>query len=543
MQSKKKHVFRGFIVLALLLTMFSGIVSAEEDTKATADSDSELMKILNEHSDSPQLWMNYIKEQADNGMGQWLPELIKKLAMSHEVQSEMVDVQYKTVTKAYDWGPAINKIVLDFGQAIDPHSLNENTFDISSVRTYKEMDYTTFTQAETATPHKVKRKVIAVYTSDEEGNALDTGDYVTVEMQVGPTLTEGSPYNYNFLKGLNEIIETSYVIAQNPEGAIQNLEGIHLTFPVTGANEKSGDIKLIADDFDNNQTFSHEGIDLMYASFMPESASKEEGSNPLIIWLHGAGEGGTNTSIALMGNKVVNLATKDIQSYFGEQGAYILAPQSPTMWMDYDGTDIYNSEVEDSDGRSYYTEALMALIENYVSTHPEIDRRRIYIGGCSNGGYMTINMLINYPDYFAAAYPSCEAYSVKWLTEERIEAIKDIPIWLTHSLADGTVSIAKGETVNFTGYALDLDENGDPILLDDFSNALYNRLTEAGATNVHYSRFDNVVDTSGLYTNEDGTPYEYMGHWVWIYALNNECVDTIDGEEITLFDWLSQQAK
>lgn len=81
---------------------------------------------------------------------------------------------------------------------------------------------------------------------------------------------------------------------------------------------------------------------------------------------------------------------------------------------------------------------------------------------------MTMNMVIQYPDYFAAAYPICEAYAyyeyerksdgtyvktddeatgtsafVKteqvWFTEEKIQAIKDLPIWLVQSADDPVV--------------------------------------------------------------------------------------------------------
>lgn len=182
----------------------------------------------------------------------------------------------------------------------------------------------------------------------------------------------------------------------------------------------------------------------------------------------------------LYGNKVVNLASDDIQSIF--KRAYILTPQSPTMWMD-DGTGKYTS-----DGTSMYTKSLMALIESYIASNSDIDTSRIYLGGCSNGGYMTMRMIISYPDYFTAAYPICEAYSDSWITDEQIEAIKDIPIWFTHSKDDTTVPI------------------------DRSTNATYARLLAAGAENIHKSTFETVVD---LYGNRQ------MGHWSWIYTLNN----------------------
>ena len=54
-------------------------------------------------------------------------------------------------------------------------------------------------------------------------------------------------------------------------------------------------------------------------------------------------------------------------------------------------------------------EALDALIGAFVDAHPQIDRSRIYIGGCSNGGFMTMKQMIFNPSRYAAAYPVCEA--------------------------------------------------------------------------------------------------------------------------------------
>lgn len=44
-----------------------------------------------------------------------------------------------------------------------------------------------------------------------------------------------------------------------------------------------------------------------------------------------------------------------------------------------------------NNSESCYTQALMSLIVDFVAEHPEIAPARLYIGGCSNGGYMTIS--------------------------------------------------------------------------------------------------------------------------------------------------------
>jgi predicted peptidase len=80
----------------------------------------------------------------------------------------------------------------------------------------------------------------------------------------------------------------------------------------------------------------------------------------------------------------------------------------------------------------------MALIQDYVAKNPDIDPNRIYIGGASNGGSMTMSMIMTYPDYFAAAYPASEGYADVFISDEQIEAIKDLPIWFTHAAGDKT---------------------------------------------------------------------------------------------------------
>lgn len=112
------------------------------------------------------------------------------------------------------------------------------------------------------------------------------------------------------------------------------------------------------------------------------------------------GEGGTDPSIDLLANKVTVLADVPFQKCMNQ--AYVLVPQCPTMWMD-DGKGEYKSDTKDS----IYTKSLFELIDSYVKENRDIDTNRIYIGGCSNGGYMTMEMLLHYPHYFAAAFPIC----------------------------------------------------------------------------------------------------------------------------------------
>ena len=453
-------------------------------------------------------------------------------------------VTYSTVTEGEDWGPAITKVVLHFGQKLNADSVTPDKFSVTSVRIFGDTDMVTYEVGEPYA-HETEREITNAYLSDEEGNPQEDGTNVTLEMAIGPDKTEGSPFEYDYWISQNYYVDGGYKISLKE--ALESADGQSVEMDPIDENdpcEKS--ITLLADEFDSSgkytYTYGEEGeraIDLLYASWFPQEQAAES-STPLIIWLHGAGEGGTDPYVTLLGNKVTNLITDTVQQYFGETGAAVLAPQCPTMWMDTNGQFSYNmNDVEGSKGESFYTEALMSLITDFVNDHPEIDKTRVYIGGCSNGGYMTVNLLTTYPGAFAAAFPICEPFENDWMTDEKLNTLVNTPIWLTAAKSDDVVTIYEGEWDEEPPYRYHVAEDAKPI--ENYSNALYNRLVEAGAKDVHYTLYDKVVDTTGLYNDENGEPYEYSGHWSWLYTLNNQCTDTIDGAEVTLFDWLSKQ--
>ena len=461
---------------------------------------------------------------------------------------KIADVKYTTIAAGQDWGPAIYKVVLNLGVALDAESVSAEKFAASSVRTVPGFDYEKMEATEPA-PQTVERTVTDAYVCDENGVKAEEGTYVAVEMEISPAASDAAnPFFYD--GSLNVPVAHTYEIALAEGETLTDAEGKAVTFEATTAEGFENAVVEVADDFTKDEFTwkaedaeeDDEGITLTYASWMPQEEA-EEASTPLIIWLHGAGEGGTDPVVALVGNKVVNLASEDIQKHFGETGAAILVPQAPTFWMD-NGEGEYLT-AEDESGRSIYTDALMALIEKFVADHPEIDADRIYIGGCSNGGYMTVNMITEFPAYFAAAYPVCEAYDAAWMTDEMVEAIKDLPIWIAAAKNDNIVKIFEGEAdaENPMAYNLKLDDDGSAIALDNFSNNLYNRLVDAGAEKVYYSLFDDVRDMTGLYNGADGEPYQYQGHWSWLYVLNDQCVETIEDEEVTIFQWLAGQGK
>lgn len=406
-------------------------------------------------------------------------------------QSSNPKKDYIMVINGYDWGPAVNKVIISTEDTLS--EVNASDFKVEVERSVEGVEMG---------PDEASgdRKVIYAYVSDERGNRVDEGNHIALVLFVGPDAVLGSPIKYvrRNNRGENQWIDYELTITQKSTKRIWNLE-------------KDRIIPLL-DDFDLNGTYSENGIALTFGSFVPE----QPGKRPLIIWLHGGGEGGTDPAMALIANKALNYASDEIQSIFG--GAFVLAPQTPTFWMQSESGDYTRGDKED-----IYHEALIGLIKQYVTDHPNIDSDRIYIGGCSNGGYMSLKLLLEHPDYFSAAYISALAYQNQYITDNQVDKIKDIPIWFVHSADDATT------------------------LPEETVVPLYKRLVAAGAENVRFSYYDHVTDITGFFGGDD---YRYNGHWSWIYSHANKADFDFDGESVvfngnsvTLMEWMAKQKK
>jgi predicted peptidase len=297
---------------------------------------------------------------------------------------------------------------------------------------------------------------------------------------------------------------------------------VWVDYRVTVTNKKSGmvwdtesgRISGLQDRFDLSGRYrADENLTMSYAWYAPPG---RPGRSPLIIWLHGGGEGGTDPSIPLMANRAANYASDEIQAIF--KGAYVLVPQCPGAWM-------HNAKGVMTEGKEedVYHVGLMQLITDFVGDHPDIDPDRIYVGGCSNGGYMSLKLILDHPDYFAAGFISSLAYRSQYISDDQIESIKKVPIWFVQS-ADDRTTVPENTVI--------------PV---------YKRLKAAGAGNVHFSFYDHVVDITGFYGGED---FHYNGHWSWVYLHANLCrwdydgsPVEIDGRTVTIMEWLAAQTK
>lgn len=419
---------------------------------------------------------------------------------------------YYTITEITDYGPYITKLILPVGTKVKADAVKPECFNVYVERKDKQGNILMlpkhFLDMDNKEPSKGYCKIRDAYPSTLEGERREEAEFVTLETVYGPNDSLAAPIAP--INGKNVYIVQDIRITQIAEMAAESGKVSGLVF-----DRCAGNTVKQAEHFLHGIS-SYEPEPLKYGYFVPQTG---QGKRPLIIWLHGGGEGGDDPTIAYTANKVVNLASHAIQAKFG--GSYVLVPQAPTFWLD-DGSGQYGRS-----GKSKYVTALKAVIDEFiVNNDAAIDRDRIYIGGCSNGGFMTMRMVIDFPDFFAAAFPVCEALYDEVISDEDIESIKHMPIWFTHSKDDNVVK--PEETVVPT----------------------YERLIRAGAKNVHFSYFDQVVDLHGVFQGDNEEPFRYHGHFSWIYALNDDCrLDydgkpvTVNGKEVTMMDWLALQSK
>ena len=166
-------------------------------------------------------------------------------------------------------------------------------------------------------------------------------------------------------------------------------------------------------------------LSIDYLLYLPEDYNTTEKDYPLIVFLHGIGERGTNIN-QVKSNGLPKLIEQGRQFPF-----IIVSPQCPTAsWWPYETTTV------------------LALVD-VISEAYRVDEKRIYLTGLSMGGFGTWAVAGAYPDRFAAIAPICGG-GYPFLAPN----MKNLPIWAFHGDADSVVPVEKSkEMVNAVNHA------------------------------------------------------------------------------------------
>lgn len=149
-----------------------------------------------------------------------------------------------------------------------------------------------------------------------------------------------------------------------------------------------------------------------YLLYLPAEYESSSRSWPLILFLHGSGERGTDLRL---------VKREGLPQWLDRWQRFpfvVVSPQCPTR-------------------QDWSIEALKALLDEVLATR-RIDEERVYVTGLSTGAVASLKLAIRHPDRFAAI-AAVTAHRIP----ENLCAIKAIPVRLFHNAGDGRVPVKK----------------------------------------------------------------------------------------------------
>jgi predicted peptidase len=157
-------------------------------------------------------------------------------------------------------------------------------------------------------------------------------------------------------------------------------------------------------------------VRLDYLLYLPAEYSDDGEPWPLMLFLHGAGERGSDLDL------VAKHGPPKLIREGREFPCIVVSPQCPTdQW--------WAGEVD----------ALSALLDE-LTADLNVDADRVYLTGLSMGGFGTWALAIREPDRFAALVPVCGGGD-----RFRASQISHTPAWVFHGAKDPVVPLEKSE--------------------------------------------------------------------------------------------------
>jgi predicted peptidase len=177
------------------------------------------------------------------------------------------------------------------------------------------------------------------------------------------------------------------------------------------------------------------GKTLPYRLLKPDNYDPKQ-SYPLVVFLHGAGERGTDNDKQLVHGVGDFASAENRQKY----PCFLIAPQCPneSKWCEVDWGALSHTMPKEPSEPARLTLELIAAMQKDFS----IDAKRIYLTGLSMGGYGTWDLLARRPDLFAAGVPICGGGD-----EATAATIAKIPIWAFHGDKDTAVKVVRSRNM------------------------------------------------------------------------------------------------
>lgn len=216
--------------------------------------------------------------------------------------------------------------------------------------------------------------------------------------------------------------EETFVYHESSYASVNYIEYLKLKGKVTE--------ETIETIFEYHTFEAEDGTKLPYRLYVPYEYDPQK-EYPVLIVLHGAGQRGTDNR---GGVKYI------VPQLFAHEDtpvaeAIVICPQCPegNQWVDTPwGRGNYSvDKVPISNELNAVMELLYEIEETYTT-----DFNRYYVTGLSMGGFGTWDLLMRYPNIFAAGVPICGGADPSYA-----ETLKNVPIYTVHSTDDPTVPV------------------------------------------------------------------------------------------------------
>lgn len=153
-----------------------------------------------------------------------------------------------------------------------------------------------------------------------------------------------------------------------------------------------------------------------YLLYLPKDYNESDKDFPLILFLHGMGERGTDIE------KVKTHGIPKLISEGKEFPFIVVSPQCPDEYF-------WNDDV------------LIALLDE-IEQNYRVDKNRIYVTGLSMGGHGTWTLALAQPNRFAAIAPVCG-----WGHPVEFCKLAQMPIWVFHGAKDFVVPLNDSQQI------------------------------------------------------------------------------------------------
>lgn len=215
------------------------------------------------------------------------------------------------------------------------------------------------------------------------------------------------------------------------------------------------------------EQFIHDNDTLNYRILFPKNFDQSK-KYPMMLFLHGAGERGSNNESQLVHGSKIFLDEQNRNSF----PAIVVFPQCPKKdyWAQVDvNRDVqpFTFDYNLDKGPTRSLKLVMDLVNSFASK-AFVDTSKMFVGGLSMGGMGTYEILFRMPETFAAAFAICGGGDPKGAEKYANKT----NLWIFHGSIDDIVApqlsldmaksiLDNGGNPNITFYAKDNHNSWD----------------------------------------------------------------------------------